>query len=165
MYIETPRLIIRPFTLEDANNYLKFVQDELIHKYVPFSYLNNIAEANAAILECYAKCDFSNDFYLLIIEKQSNNLIGALMITDNYYGQYYDSCYFIGKQYRRKGYMKEALVAFLNNFPLPDKKLMFFIKPSNTASLNLIKQIDGIIDVYPEKVPTKGPFKQFCYQT
>lgn len=165
MLIETSRLILRPFTLNDANEYYNLVQDMLIRKYVPFSYLDTLNETKITIEESYSKSDFIHDFYLLIIEKESGNIIGAILITQNPHAKYFDSCYFIGEKYRRKGYMKEALEAFLYNFPFTNKTLMFFINSTNTVSLNFIKSITGIKQVYPDVIVKQGRYKKFAYST
>ena len=144
--IETPRLIIRPFTLADTQEYFDITRDYKIEKYVSFAYFDNIYDLEDTIQTCYSICDFEKDFYLIIEEKISQKIVGAFIITQTNYKEIYDVCYLIGKPFRRNGYLKEALEAFIKNMPVPNAILSFIINNRNKPSLNFVKSLKGIIE-------------------
>ena len=154
--IETKRLRLRPFALEDAKAYFKLTKDPAIRKYVPYACFLNIKDTRNIIKEAYSKGDLKHDFYLVIEKKSNDKIIGALIITeDMLMNSYYNACYLIGKRYRRKGYMKEALQGFIKNVTLPGT-IIFEIMKNNYASLQLIQQIPGIKEFnLPKCCPVK----------
>lgn len=163
-YLETPRLIIRPFTLADAKEYFKITRDSSIKKYVPNARPTSLEETVYDIESTYSQADFKHDFYLVIIEKQTKKLIGALIITQNPLMSYYEACYFIGKNFRNNGFIFEALSYFLTNFPFSGERIVFQIKTSNIASLNLISKFNNIKDVSKEyKIFLASDEVLFCY--
>ena len=145
-YIETQNLILRTFTINDVKDYFEITRDIDIQQYTPGAYIDTLAETKFFFHMCYLHSDLKHDFYIAIEEKNSQKLIGAIIVTQAY-SDVFDASYFISKDFRRKGYMKEALQTFLNKFPVSGN-IYFEIKKSNLASLNLIKKIEGINELY-----------------
>ena len=144
MLIETTRLILRPFSLKDAEEYFFLTRDDQIARYLEGCFFPTLNEIQEAIKDSYSVCDFEKDFYLIIEEKLSHTIIGALIITYNNHLESYDTTYLIGKAYRKKGYLKEAFYAFLKEMPSNGKPLTFIVRKDNTASLNFIRNIPKI---------------------
>lgn len=144
--IETSQLLLRPLTMMDVRDYFNITRDESIQKYTPGVYTHSLWETEVFFKMCYTKQDFLHDFYIGIEEKKEKKLIGGIIVTQNEYSEIFDCSYFINENYRRKGYMLEALENFLKNFPITGT-ILFEINNSNTASLNLIKKIEGIYEL------------------
>ena len=163
IFIQTPRLILRPFTLADAKDYYKITRDPDIKKYVSYACPDSLSETIENIKSCYSQADFERDFYLVIEERRTGKIIGALSLTENFTMEYYEVCYFIDKKNRRSGYMKEALSYFLNSIST-EEKIVFVINETNLSSLNLMKKFANIEDVtkqYQHILPPDE--KMFCY--
>ena len=69
--IESTRIILRQFTLEDAEEYFLMTRDDAIQTYVPHAYLKTLTETIQCIDFYYARGDCVHDFYLIIEEKQT----------------------------------------------------------------------------------------------
>lgn len=146
--IETQRLLARPFTTDDAEAFFQMTRDPDMQEYLPGTCSDDtIEETRHRIETTYSRCDFKHDFYLLIEEKDSHTVVGFIEITKNQFDEYFDCCYSIDKPYRRRGYLKEMLPAFLEKVYLPDMKIYVFIEPGNIPSLTFIKQINGMLEV------------------
>ena len=161
--IETSRLILRPFKLADAKSYYNITRDPQIKKYVSYACPDSISEAKESIKSCYSQADFKRDFYFVIEEKKSGNIVGSLSLTQNFFMDYYEICYFISNSYRRKGYMEEVLTNFLESISSKEK-IVFVIKDDNIPSLNLIQKLPYMTDIskeYKKYLPSGE--KMFCY--
>lgn len=145
--IETPRLVLRPFTMKDTEDFFNITRDDDIHIYIPGCYFDSLEVTQKVFEYIYTKSDFKRDFYLAIEEKNHKTLIGSFIITQNYKLNYYDSCYFIKKEERRKGYLYEALTAFLEQFPIHNSNFIFQIEKNNDPSLAAIQKIKGITEL------------------
>lgn len=145
--IETPRLLLRPFSLEDTKAYFQMTRDPDIQQYIPGACPDTLEETRHNIKTYYTKCDFKNDFYLLIEEKASQQIVGFIEITLEPRGKDFDCCYFIHKLHRRKGYLKEILPAFLEKVYSPGMEIYFSIESSNTPSLTFIRQMDNVFEI------------------
>ena len=144
--IETSRLILRPFTMTDASDFFNITRDDGIQIYVPGCYFDSLKETEEVFKNSYTKGDFKRDFYLAIEDKIHHSLVGSLIITQDSKLNYYDSCYFIKESERKKGYVVEALNAFLENFPISDSTFIFHIEKDNEPSLAAIQKIKGIVE-------------------
>lgn len=146
IFFYTERLILRPFSLEDAEEYYLLTRDEDLEKYVPYSYMENFGDVEDTIYECYSKCDFLNDFYFIVEDKISHKILGFIFITRSH-DTTYDVSAFIGKNFRRQGYMSEALNFLLKNLSIRGT-LIFTIEADNKPSLMSVAKIDGMSPGY-----------------
>lgn len=144
MLIETSRLILRPFTLTDAEEYFVLTRDDQIAKYLEGAFFSTLEKIKDVIKESYSVCDFDKDFYLLIEEKFTHNIIGAIIVTYDSIHNSYDVSYLIGKNYRRNGYLKEAFYSFIEKMPSNGIPLSFVVRKDNIASLEFIRNIPKI---------------------
>lgn len=139
MVINTNRLILRPFKVEDATSFFEITQDEAIKKFVPYASPKSISEAKQDIITYYSNGDFIHDFYLIIELKSNKEIIGALIVTQNIESEF-DMSLIISKDYRNKGYMSEAIQAFIQNMP-SNSCLSFLVMEENQASLALMSHL------------------------
>ena len=144
--IETEHLILRKFNEKDGNDFYKITRDYDIIDYIPFVFTDSPKESYKLLKAYIQNCNLLTNFYLAIEEKSSHKLIGGLIITKGRFLKDFEVAYFIDNHYRRHGYMTEALNGFINSNCLKNKTLGFHIHKSNTASLSIVKQLDGIVD-------------------
>lgn len=139
MVINTNRLVLRPFQIEDASSFYEITQDKSIKEFVPCASPESVEEAKHDIMTYYSKGDFVHDFYLIIELKSSKEIIGALIVTQNIDSEF-DMCLVISRDYRHKGYMSEAIKAFMETMP-SNSHLIFLVKEENQASLALMSYL------------------------
>ena len=144
--IETEHLILRKFNIKDGNDFFKITRDYDIIQYVPYVFTDSPKESFKLLKSYIKNCNLITDFYLAIEEKSSQKLIGSLIITQGRYLKDFEVAYFIVNNYRRHGYMLEALNGFINSNCLKNKTLGFYIRKDNLASLAVIKNLDGIVN-------------------
>lgn len=145
MIINTNRLILRPFALEDAEIYFQITRDKYIQEFVPFACPDTLEETKSNIQLYYAKGDFVNDFYFILEEKKSHEIIGALIITKNISNEY-DMSLLIASHHRKNGFMLEAIKGFISTIP-EGTTLMFLIATHNTSSLALMNHLEDVKEV------------------
>lgn len=66
MVINTNRLILRPFKVEDATSFYEITQDKAIKEYVPYASPESVEESQQYIITYYANGDFIHDFYFIL---------------------------------------------------------------------------------------------------
>ena len=141
-FIQTSKIILRPFTISDAADYFELTNDKKIQRYI-----NNCSHflffhETLRKVEEYSKCDFKTNFYMVIEDSSTRKLVGALLISQ-IRKNVFDVTMMTHKDHRQKGFMTEALNAFTNYLPI-NNKLVFFVFRNNYASLHTIKKIQGI---------------------
>lgn len=142
--IESERLLLRPFTIADAEEYFQMTSDATIRYYIPYCWKKTVEKTRDLISTYYSNGDCSRDFYLLLENKDSKELIGAIIATATKTNPLtLDMSILIKVDYRQKGYMSEALSAFIRSLPKP-AYLTFMIKEDNIASLKTIAKFSGI---------------------
>lgn len=113
--LETKRLILRPFNIDDASEVQKLAGDREIAKTtlnIPYPYEDGMAEEWINThQEAFKK---GKIFTLAIVHKQENYLIGAIGLTINKEFEHGEIGYWIGKPYWGKGYCTEATNDVLN---------------------------------------------------
>lgn len=141
--IESERLLLRPFTIADAESYFQMTSDATIRKYVPYCWKKTLEEMKELILD-YSRGDFTRDFYVVIEDKKSHELVGAIIaVALRTKPLELDMAILIDVNHRKKGYMSEALKAFSRSVPKP-AYLSFMIKEENIASLKTIAKLPNI---------------------
>ena len=139
--IESERLILRNFKLSDIKPYFQMTQDKSIQDFVPYACVSNYFEAFTRIFK-FKYCDFKNDYYIAIKEKNSKKLIGAIIATRTQQSKF-DMNILLSPTSRGKRYMSEALKAFIQTIP-PNTELVFVIDKTNIASINTVSRIPNI---------------------
>jgi len=136
--LETERLIMRPFKKEDANRYFEITKDEAIQKYVPNACPYSLEEALFDIETYYSKGDWIHDFYIALEDKETHDIVGALIVYEDILKRY-DMSIITAKEYRRMGYITEALKAFKKL--VKGKTLIFVIEKENLPSIKTVKKL------------------------
>lgn len=142
--VETERLTLRSFEHSDVDEYFAIVSDVSIRKYVP--YATAFSRKTACILvNDYCLGDFKNDFYIIFKDKQTMEIVGAI-IAVKISSSALDVSYLVNANLRNKGFMKEALMGFINyliNSPFMYSYLQFTIENENIASQEVVKACGG----------------------
>jgi RimJ/RimL family protein N-acetyltransferase len=139
--VETERLILCPFDCADAEEYFHVVCDADIRKYVQYASTFS-KESTLMLISAYVAGDFKNDFYLEIREKATQKIVGAI-IAIRVSATGLDVSYLIGRNFRDRGYMKEALAGFINYLITSPEHfysyLEFTIENENIMSQHVVK--------------------------
>jgi RimJ/RimL family protein N-acetyltransferase len=142
MVIVTERLVLRPFKLDDVQEFYNITQDSAIKKYVPDVCQTSVADLEKEFRTTYTTCDFKHDFYFVIQLKDTEKIIGCLIVTQNI-DFMFDTTLVIAHDYRRKGYMTEALNAFIGQLP-KNQIFLFYVDKSNLPSLKTVNKIGAL---------------------
>lgn len=108
--LETERLILRRFKIEDARQmYNNWATDKECSKFLSWEVHKDISETKE-ILEKWIN-DYENNSYNWVVEIKSNHeLIGSISVIKNYEKDFYcEIGYCYGSKYWGKGYATEAL--------------------------------------------------------
>lgn len=146
MIIFTKRLKLRPFKSEDIVWYFDMLQcDDLKNELIGI-YTDNIKIAKE-YLETFQKADFKNDFYYVIENRKTKQVMG-IFIAVRISGRYLDVSYFLKEEYRHKGYMYETIKALKENAKTinPIYCYRLVIKKENTASLKVAMKFNPQIE-------------------
>jgi [ribosomal protein S5]-alanine N-acetyltransferase len=108
--LETDRLILRKYVIEDVREAFELLNDEEVCKYLRFKPLTNIDEEHEKLLKVIKNYDDLSYFRWAVINKANNSLIGNAclgIINEN------DLCgtiaYVIKRQYWGCGYATEMI--------------------------------------------------------
>jgi ribosomal-protein-alanine N-acetyltransferase len=112
--LETERLRLRPFTLDDEAAVFALVSDPEIARFVRFEAHRDIAETRAfleLVLECYGRGD---PFAWAIVRRDDERLIGSCgFVSQGGERKSAEIGYWLGKPYWGKGYAVEAAQALV----------------------------------------------------
>lgn len=114
--IETERLILRRFTLQDADDmYKKWINDKEIQSNYGEPVYENI-DSVTELLKIWIRSYCNTEYYRwAIVLKETNENIGHIAFCDiNLKHHFADIEYCISRFYQRKGYASEALSALIN---------------------------------------------------
>ena len=167
MIIETQRLRLRPFEMEDAVWFFEVAKGDEVKRYLVGAYCRSLEEAKNNIKFYYSKADFIHGFYFVIEQKKSHKRVGFLDITQDFEGKL-DVAMLTDRKYRGKGYIVEAVNGFVKGFSerVSKKILEFCIDRENEASLKAVKKMEGIAektDSYPKDLTKE--FQYFVLET
>lgn len=160
--VESERLLLRQFDLADVEEYYQMTQDPLIQSYVSFACENTLEDTYEAFELCYSVKNNPYDYYLIMEDKTSHKIVGAIISTAIKTSPLVlDVCILTGARYRQQGYMSEALTAFVGAVP-KETELLFAIKKENTASLKTVTKLPGIVE---KPLSEKAEFLQYSLMT
>lgn len=158
LVVESERLLIRQFNLADVGEYYQMTRDPLIQHYVSFACENTIEETFEAFKECYSVENNPYDSYLILENKNSHEIVGAIISTAiKTTPLVLDVCILTEAEHRQKGYMFEALTAFIDVLP-NSTELLFAINKENIASLKTVSKLPGIVE---KPLPDQAEFIQY----
>ena len=128
-----PKISLRKFTDDDVLEYYSIAQDS--NDYFLFGYCRNIKDAED-VIDTYINSDELESFAIL---NEKLELIGAIICITK--GNILEISYFIGLEYRRKGYCFETLKLVEKLAKKRKmKKIEFFILKDNLKYINLAKK-------------------------
>ena len=115
--IETERLILRPFTENDAADAFEYLKEPTVHCFACMK-VNSMDEARSAVLD-RAK---DKEYYFAIVLKENGKVIGEIDAMPetaspddkNSELDTFSPCWMLNTEYHGKGYAYEAAYAFLN---------------------------------------------------
>lgn len=149
VYIETDRLILRSFSIEDIPALIKNSQEESVKDYMPHLVCKNTIEATRWIcnINKLQMDDESTNISLAIILKDSLKCIGYISLDSNFMlDNLSEISFYISEQYWNKGLVTEATTHFCNwcfdNLPI--KRIAAIVRPDNKASAKVIQKIGFI---------------------
>jgi ribosomal-protein-alanine N-acetyltransferase len=147
--IQSERLVIRRFILDDVDSFKRFMQDNEATRYLNFTDEQKSPEAITALFD-RTIADYNNETkscILAIALAESNEYIGLLggqpLETEGEFEIFYN----LLPEHWGRGYAAEAVTAFLNYMKAktPYNKAVAYIHLSNTASIKLAKRM-GMTD-------------------
>ncbi|MEF7439856.1 GNAT family N-acetyltransferase [Paenibacillus lautus] len=112
--IQLERLILRPFSLEDAIVVQELAGDKYIAEttlYIPHPYEDGMAEQ--WIESHLANFNEDRSLELAIVHKEENCVIGAISIGCNRNFDHGELGYWIGRKYKNHGYCTEAAIGIV----------------------------------------------------
>lgn len=154
---ESERLLLRKFIRSDAKAYYQITRDPKTQDFVPYANIKSLRDSTTCMkqFECG---DFTNNFYVVLEEKDSKKMIGAIFATRTLLNSF-DMNILIDATYRRKGYMSEALSTFISSVIPNGSELIFVVDKTNIASYHTVTKLPGIIEV-----PFTGKLKETMYR-
>lgn len=127
------KVYLRKFTYDDVLEYYSIAQDS--NDYFPFGYCRNIRDAKG-VIDTYINSEELESFAIL---NEKSELIGAIVCETQ--RDIFEISYFIGLEYRRKGYCLETLKLTEQIAKKREmEKIVFLIKKDNLKSINLAKK-------------------------
>lgn len=142
--IETQRLILRPFTQNDAMDVFEYLHEPTVHCFEDMR-INSLEEANEAVLERAN----DNEYYFAIVLKGSGKVIGEIFAHpegDKSHDGNCDTfspCWMLNSEYHGKGYAFEAARAYFQ-FLFDEKgarRLYAYTEDYNIASQKLCEKL------------------------
>ena len=145
LYLETDRLHLRPFIIEDAEAmFYGWANDEAVTKYLTWNPHENVEQTKGLLnlwIEQYEKPERIN---FAIVEKESGTLIGNIDICGYIEGVPVIG-YCLARKYWNKGYMTEVcqkVLAYL--FSIGHTAVKIDAQVENIGSNTVIKKCGGI---------------------
>jgi ribosomal-protein-alanine N-acetyltransferase len=106
--IETPRLLLRPLALEDAEDVFEWVSDPIVNRYMPYALYRHVSEVKDWILSLDEK---ENTFAFVL--RETGKVIGSGSVSFDEHRNAYKLGYNLNRAYWGKGYATEASRAMI----------------------------------------------------
>jgi RimJ/RimL family protein N-acetyltransferase len=145
--IDTPRLILRPVTIEDIDDFFELDSNPNVHKFLgnqPVKTKEQSKEMIESILKQYAEFGLGR---LAIVKKDTGEFIGwsGIKYEQNVRKEfnYYDLGYRLKEKFWGKGYATEAALASLDYgfYNLKLKEICAAAETNHIASNTILKKI------------------------
>lgn len=142
--IETPRLILRGFTKDDALWAYSIWNDPEMGQYLPDEAMESIDPEYLKMLESLGEDD--ECCYLIPILKDSQERIGTCSFIPSSDGKTYDLAYCVHKHFWRKGYATEMAQGMIDYARSQGaEKATIFVNQDNIASNRVAQKCGGQI--------------------
>jgi RimJ/RimL family protein N-acetyltransferase len=142
--LETERLILREFTIQDAVFILRLLNTPGWLQFIGDRGVKTLAEAQSYLLNGPIKSYRANGFGLaLVAVKETGMVIGMCGLIKREGLEDVDIGFALLSEYERKGYAYEAAFATLNHAKtdLGINRIVAIVVPENTSSINLLKKL------------------------
>lgn len=142
--IETPRLILRPFTPEDADSWFAIMRDPLVMQYWGHGPWLDISQAREAIADDIEAMETGEYLKLAICEKSQAKCLGMCIFFHHHYGSQRGAIgYCLAPEAQGRGYMTEALRYFFTflHQRMSLRRLEADIHPDNLASARVLERL------------------------
>lgn len=110
--LETERLILRKFTMEDATGLYSWASNPNVTKYVSWKPYESVQAAADNLKKWIADYE-QGSYHWCVQSKNSGKLIGRISVVVHWRNHYCEAGYCYGEEYWNKGYATEALEAVL----------------------------------------------------
>ncbi|KPL03861.1 MAG: hypothetical protein AMJ90_02830 [candidate division Zixibacteria bacterium SM23_73_2] len=162
MYLETERLVLRPYTMDDLFELHKIVSQKEVMKYLPEKVMTQKQTEKTLtwIIDCYKENTQKKikKFSVGVFLKENKKLIGWCGLgplefdpseIEIYYG--------LSKSYWGKGFATEAARAILDYgfLIIGLKKIIAIVMPQNNASKRVIEKMGMVYRKQIENLPAK----------
>lgn len=149
MIIETDRLTLRPFQLKDLSHLHLYRNDPLCARYQTWEN-TTIEELKFFIKENMTRSLDDQQIQIALAAKETDQLIGDIFIAKK--GHTITLGFTTSPPHQRKGYMLEALTAFIPYLQkrFPSSEIICLVHPGNHASEQLLKKLHFIKEEYIE---------------
>lgn len=155
--LETDRLILRPFELDDAESmFNNWASDEEVTKYLTWNTHKSIEETKEILAFWVNQYEKEERINFAIVYKENNELIGGIDVVGYLEGVPVIG-YNLSRKYWNKGIMTEACKRVIELlFSLNHKKIIIEAMVENIGSNRVIQKCGGVYDsTYDDYIPKK----------
>lgn len=142
--IETERLLIRPFRLEDFESYLEFMTDERATRYLLFNDDQKTVEGARELLDFIIQSYQSDEpVFAYAIALKNHQFIGSCGISAVAEGGVYECYYSLLPRHWGQGYASEAMQALVEYCfdRLDITEMRAYIQPDNKQGIEVARRI------------------------
>ncbi|MEI0607012.1 GNAT family N-acetyltransferase [Brachyspira pulli] len=139
--LNTQRLIIRKFNIDDTEALFSILSDEEVNKYLPWFPFKSLEDTKNHLVNFYLKTNDNNNFYRYAVCLKENNIpIGYIHFENNNNNN--DFGYGLKKEYWNKGIITEAAKTVIEELKRNNVKYITATHDrNNIASGEVMKKI------------------------
>ena len=139
--LNTQRLIIRKFNIDDTEALFSILSDEEVNKYLPWFPFKSLEDTKNHLVNFYLKTNDNNNFYRYTVCLKENNIpIGYIHFENN--NDNNDFGYGLKKEYWNKGIITEAAKTVIEELKRNNVKYITATHDKNNiASGEIMKKI------------------------
>lgn len=138
MRLETKRLLLREFTLEDVNDAYEYLSDVKVMQYIEYPFDRERTE------KFIQECAIQYSLIFALVEKVSQKVIGHVIFHPFDSVLEYEIGWILNKDYQGKGYAYEISCALID-YAFKELKLEQIVAEAdrnNEDSLSLLRKLD-----------------------
>lgn len=147
MWIETERLVLRPFLIQDAEDVFEYLREPEVNCFACMK-LASVEEARMEM----QKREIETEYYFAIVIKETGKVIGEIdaypetgepHANENTIKDTFSPCWMLNKNYQGKGYAYEAAKAFFDYLFIKKgaRRIYAYTEDYNTSSQHLCEKL------------------------